>query len=224
MKRTAPAILRALGASAAVAPLALLQGCWAPLMVGGMIESYKENSTHEVPADYLGLQGKSFAVVVAADRSIQAQFPDIVPQLVARVSERLRAESGATGYVPPGLMLNYMNQKPRWVALTYSELAEDLGVDRLVFVDLTEFRLNEPGNQYVWEGVAAATVGVAEMDSFAPDEFGYRRELRVGFPDGKGFTTNDFGGEVVQARLLNRLTDRITWLFYNHQEPYYPDY
>ncbi|MGP1309199.1 MAG: hypothetical protein ACTS27_03250 [Phycisphaerales bacterium] len=213
-------------ASAALAlpALASMSGCWVPLAVGGMVESYKESSTREVPADYLGLQGKSFAVVVAADRAIQAQFPGIVPQLVARVSERLRAESGASGYVPPGIMINYMNQKPRWVALTYSELAEELGVERLVFIDLTEFRLNEPGNQFVWEGIAAATVGVAEMESFAPDEFSYRRELRVDFPDGKGFTSNDFGGDVVQSRLLNRITDRITWLFYNHQEPYYPDY
>jgi hypothetical protein len=62
------------------------------------------------------------------------------------------------------------------------------------------------------------------MESFAPDEFAYRREIRVGFPDGKGFNSNDFGADVVKARLLNRLTDRITWVFYNHQEPYYPDY
>lgn len=208
----------------AIPGLASMSGCWVPLAVGGMVESYKESSTREIAADYLGLQGKSFAVVVAADRSIQAQYPSIVPQLVARISERLRAETGATGYVPPGVMLNYMNQKPRWVALTYSELAEDLGVDRLVFVDLNEFRLNEPGNQFVWEGVASATVGVAEMESFAPDEFAYRRELRVRFPDGKGYTSNDFGGDVVQSRLINRITDRITWLFYNHEEPYYPEY
>ncbi len=214
-----------LAASAvALASLAAMPGCWVPLAVGGMMESYKESSTHEVPADYLGLQGKSFAVVVAADRAIQAQFPDLVPQLVARVSERLRAESGASGYVPPGVMVSYMNQRPRWVALTHSELAEDLGVDRIVFVDLMEFRLNEPGNQYVWEGVAAATLGVAEMESFAPDEYSYRREIRVGFPDGKGFNSNDFGPDVVKSRLMNRLTDRITWVFYNHQEPYYPDY
>jgi hypothetical protein len=211
-------------AALALTSLAVMPGCWIPLAMGGMMESYKESSTHEVPADYLGLEGKSFAVVVAADRAIQAQFPDLVPQLVARVSERLRAESGASGYVPPGIMVNYMNQQPRWVALTYSELAEALGVDRIVFVDLMEFRLNEPGNQYVWEGIAAATLGVAEMESFAPDEFAYRREIRVGFPDGKGFNSNDFGADVVKARLLNRLTDRITWVFYNHQEPYYPDY
>lgn len=201
-----------------------MPGCWVPLAVGGMVESYKESSTREVVAEYEGLDGKSFAVVVAADRYIQAQYPDLVPQLVARASERLRAETGALGYVPPGIMINYMNQNPRWVALTYSELAEVLGVDRLVFVDIVEFRLNEPGNQYVWEGVAAATVGVAEIESFAPDEFAFRRELRVGFPDGKGFTSNDFDGETVKLRLLNRITDRITWLFYNHQEPYYPDY
>lgn len=208
----------------AVPSLLVMPGCWVPLAVGGMVESYKESSTREVVAEYTGLDGKSFAVVVAADRYIQAQYPDLVPQLVARVSERLRAETGALGYVPPGIMINYMNQKPRWVALTYSELAEELGVDRLVFVDVVEFRLNEPGNQFVWEGVAAATVGVAEMESFAPDEFSFRRELRVGFPDGKGYTSNDFDGESVKLRLLNRITDRITWLFYNHEEPYYPDY
>lgn len=199
-------------------------GCWVAPAVGGMIESYRMNSTRTVPAEYTGLQNKSFAVVVAADRSIQAQNPDLVPLLVTRLSERLRAEAGASGYVPPGIIVTFMNQRPRWIAMTHSELAEELGVDRLIHVDLHEFRLNEPGNRYVWEGIAAASVGVAEVDSFAPDEFAFRREVRVGFPDGKGFTSNDFGGDLVKSRLINRITDRITWLFYTHEEPYYPDY
>lgn len=216
---------RLLACATILTPLATLPaGCWVAPAVGGMIESYRMNSTRSVPAEYTGLQGKSFAVVVAADRSIQAQNPELVPLLVTRISERLRAESGASGYVPPGVMVTFMNQRPRWIAMTHSELAEELGVDRLVHVDLHEFRLNEPGNRYVWEGVAAASVGVAEMDSFAPDEFAFRREVRVGFPDGKGFTSSDFGGDLVKSRLINRITDRVTWLFYTHDEPYYPTY
>lgn len=215
--------LAAAGSLGAFAALSM-SGCWVAPAVGGMIESYKASSTRSVPAEYTGLEGRTFAVVVAVDRSIQAQNPDLVPLLVTRLSERLRAESGASGYVPPGLLVTFMNQRPRWIAMTHSELAEELGVDRLIHVDLYEFRLNEPGNRYVWEGVAAASVGVAEMESFAPDEFSFRREIRVGFPDGKGFTSSDFGADVVKSRLINRITDRITWLFYTHDEPYYPDY
>lgn len=200
------------------------QGCWIPALVGVMAESYRHTSTRKVPAEYLGVQGKSFAVVVSADRVLLTEHANLVPYFIANVSERLRQFAGASGYVPPGTMMEYLTNNPRWSAIPYGEICEELEVDRLIVVEITEFRLHEPGNRYLWEGLAQAQVGVVEADGYSPDDFAFRRTLTVRFPDKKGYTPNDMDQRLVDSALRLRLVDRVSWLFYEHDEPYEPDY
>lgn len=218
---TRPAIRTLATALAACLLCAPVAGC---RLAGMMVESYKRTSTRAVEAEYEGLTGKSYAVVIAVDRVIQGEDPQLVPQLTTAITERLRAESGATGYIPGPVVLQYQYTNPGWEARTYGEIAEDFGVDRLIYIDLYEFRLFETGNSYLWDGLLAGRVGVAETDGAFPDNFAFEREVAVQFPDAEGYSPGDFSEQQIRAVLMSRFVDRATWLFYEHQEPYYPDY
>lgn len=199
-------------------------GCQVAAAVGAMAESYKRTSTKSVPAEYHGFDGKSFAVIITADRMIQADKPGLLPGLTIAVSERIRANTNASGYVPPDVIIAWTANTPRWKAMTYSELAKALGVDRLVYVEVLEFRLHEPGNQYLWDGLASGTMGVYEADGPIPEEFAFRKQISVTFPDKKGSTPQDIPEVTVAERLQTRFVDRTVWPFYEHEEPYYPTY
>ncbi len=183
----------------------------------GMKEA-RDARPRKIEAQYKGLEGKSFAVVVAADRLVQAEHPGVVEELTARITERLETGSGASGRIPADKLLAHLYSNPRWVAMPRGELAKDFGVDRLIMVELLEFRLNEPGNQYLWEGVAAATVGVIEADAPLPDEYTFERPIRVTYPDKQGFGQTDMSAEAVASVLMKRFVDRASWLFYAHDE------
>jgi hypothetical protein len=203
----------------------LMTGCNAIGIFGVATENYKRTSTHEIKGEYEGLKGKTFAVVVATDRSIQAMYPQIVDVLCDRITQRLHDESGATGYVPAGQVLKYMYDHPVWISRPMSELAKSLGgVDRIVYIDLYEYRLNDPGNAYEWSGVAAGTLSVLEIDSALPDSHAFERNVQVKYPDKPGFGPGQMAANVVSSTLVKRFVDRATWIFYDHQEPYYPDY
>ncbi len=189
-----------------------------------MVESYKRSSTHEVKAEYLGLAGKTFAVVVSVDRVVLSERPELAGGLIVAISERLKENTTAAGYVPPMRVIEFMSTNPRWAIMTPAELLKEFGVDRLVYVEVLDFRLNEPGNRYLWDGLASATMGVLESESGLPDEYAFRRQVSVAFPDEKGVTPTDMTQSVVATRLQTRLVDRIVWVFYDHQEPYYPTY
>lgn len=196
-------------------------------MIGGMAESYKQSSTHAVEAEYTGLNGKSFAVFVMADRITLGSFPTLAGRLTAQITDRLATENaliGATGVVPPQAILQFQLENPSWTTWTFDRIIEELGVDRLIVVEITEYRLQEAGNSYLWDGVAGARVGVVEAESSTPGEFEFKKSLRVAFPNKKGIGPQDMSGPVVQGQLDRRLLDRVTWLFYEHQEPYYPEY
>lgn len=215
-------LFQVFAAAGAAAALVAASGCAIGQLVGGMAASYERTGSRTVAAKYKGLAGKNFAVVVYADRVIQADFPEVVGDLTVTISRRLAAPEngvGAAGYIPGERILQYQYNNPRWVVMPWRELAEELGVDRLVVVELNEFRLNDPGNQYTWAGVASGTVRVIEADGPSPDMPTMQEAVLVRFPDEDGYGPMQIPASSVRIALSKRFVDRASWLFYDHDEP-----
>lgn len=224
----APITVRRLARTAVLlAVLTCLSGCNIFAFGGAMVESYRRSSTKTVKAEYNGLTGKNWGVIIVADRAVQAEFPELVPWLSGKITERLTKEQSkinAAGMVPAARILRFTGEHPAWVTMPYSELAKELQVDRLIVVEIMEYRLNDPGNQYLWNGHASGTLGVIEAESALPDEFAFEKSIRVRFPDDENYGQNDLSRATVATALGGRFLDRISWVFYSHEEPYYPKY
>jgi hypothetical protein len=225
MTRTLRAPALAAGLLCAITSTLALPGCGIVGAVGGVIENVRRESTRTVEPEYTGIEGKSYAVLVTADRGIQADHPGLLEHLTNRIDERLRQFAKAGGRVPPEDTLRWLSDNPRWPAMPRARLAEALGKpDRLILVELTEYRLNDPGNQYLWDGVAAGTVTVFETDGTRAERPAFRKAIEVKFPGKEGYGPNDLTTEQVTSALALRFIDRSSWLFYTHEEPYYPEY
>lgn len=189
------------------------------MLVGGMAASAHDAGSTTFKPEYDGLQGKTFAVIIAADRAIQADFPDAVARLTITISDRLAQFAGGSGFVPGQKVLEWQYNNPRWSTLPLGELAAELKVERLVYIDLIDYRLNDPGNAYLWAGLATGNVGVIEADSAIPDDFAFQSQVSVKFPDEDGVGPAELPFAAVNTELCRRFTDRASWLFYTHDEP-----
>jgi peptidoglycan/xylan/chitin deacetylase (PgdA/CDA1 family) len=189
-------------------------------LLGFVAYAADEATPRKVEAMYDGLAEKDFAVVAMTDRMVEADFPGMVPKVIRDVSERLAQEPkvNASGYLPADRVMAHLYSHPNWVARPMSELAKELKVQRLVVIEITEYRLNEPGNSYTWAGVAAGTVQVYEADSQLPDDPVFDRMVQVQFPDETNTGENDMAGNVVGTKLVQRFVERTAWLFYRHEE------
>ncbi|MEM9082978.1 MAG: hypothetical protein AAGB34_05215 [Planctomycetota bacterium] len=202
-----------LGAGAALTVVQAIPGLAA---VAG--DTYDRTGSHMVEAEYTGLQGRDYAVLVSTDRIIEANHPRIVRVMTNALTRRLSEEEvGATAMVPGPRVLEYQYSTPNWPAMSFSDLAEEFTVDRLILVEILEYRHNEPGNQHLWDGRFSARVGVVEADGSIPDDFAFLREIRVSYPD-TTHTRRELSEEHIEAVLQTRMADRISWLFYDHEE------
>lgn len=221
-RRTARTLGYTLGTVAAGLALLAIPGCIAGTLIGGMAESYRRTGSSTKPAEYVGIESKTFAVVTTAGRSIQAEYPGLIARVTAEINNRIANPdngAGATAYIPSRDLLAELYNRPEWPALPPGEVADMLGVERLIYIELIEYRLNEPGNKYLWDGLAAGTVAVYEADSAVPDDPIFERAIRVSFPDGTGYGPGELPREAVNTALSNRFIDRCAWLFYEHEEP-----
>lgn len=210
---------RVLAVASLAAAAAFASGCAAVGFFGAVARNIEEAGSSDIQAQYDGLEGKTFAVIVAADRSIQADNPEIVPLMTNEVTRRLSENCGASGVVPAAEVLRFQYQRPGWVAMTPTDLAKELEVDRLVFIDLTDFTLTDPGNPYLWNGSASANVQVLEADGSLGDTFAFRETMRVKYPEQEGLSPMQLPGETVRLELSRRIINRVSWLFFDHEEP-----
>lgn len=206
----------------------LMLGAGGCQLVGFLAGSYEANTPHTVEPLYTGLANKSFAVVVSADRGIQGDFPGLVDYLSTNITTRLSNSENkprAGGFVPAADVLKFTYDNPGWPARTRESLAKSLGgVQRLVIVELTEYRLHDPGNAYTWDGLASAQVSVFELDSDRPESPEFQKSASVTYPDDQGYGPEQLPQAGVNTALAQRLVDRVSWMFYEHDEKFEQKY
>ena len=103
------------------------------------------------------------------------------------------------------------------------ELAEAMGVERIVYIDIHEYRLNPIGNSWLWDGACIAEVGIIEADGIDPDMFADAYTVRAKYPDLQGVGRESATPREIETGLLRRFIQHTAWLFFLHTEPKYPD-
>ena len=198
--------------------LILTGGCNIVGIAGPIARAAHEAGSTTYPAEYEGLEGKTFAVIVQADASLRMNQPRLVNVLTNAATRTLAENTVHAGFVPGPRVLEFQYSTPRWTAWEPLRIADELTVDRLVVIDLVEYRLNEPGNAHLWDGRAVARVEVYEAE-YESNEPAFASEVRVKYPDGTGYSRQEMSGRQVAANLQSRLIDRCCWLMYEHTLP-----
>lgn len=198
-------------------------GCNIVGFFGAIEAERRRTGTITVEGVYDGLEGQRVAVVIDASREIYMTSPQIVGAILTEIIARLEANAGVESVVPATEVQRVLYDEPGLLDRTFDEIAARFEVERLVIVQLDEFRLSEPGNQYVWSGQAAGNLIVIEADSYLEDDVRLEQYVNVTYPDRPNTTIDDLSADAVALELLRRFANRASWFFYDHKERY-PEY
>ena len=208
---------------AVVALLPCLAGCAVSNLLGGMAQNAEYQKQVEIPPRYDGLEQSMVAVIVDADLDVRWEHPTLVDAISQGLAMKLAREVPGIRVVAPNIVARWKYETPHWSALTPGEMIEQLGTDRVVHVDLLEYRLNPPGNRWQWEGVCSADVAVIERGSYDPDAYADHFTVTVRFPPQSYLTRSEATEQAVGTGLMIDFVKRTAWLFHAHLEPKYPD-
>jgi hypothetical protein len=200
-----------------------LSGCVAMHLVGALAQNAEYQKKLEVLPKYDDLPGHRVAVVVDADLATLYDHPELVTHLTGGIAVRIAAFVPNVSMLSPDRVIAWQYQTPMWNAMSYGDIAKSLDVDRVVYVDVYEYRLNPPGNRFLWEGLCAANVKVIERDYIDPDSFTDAFEVTAEYPKVKNLDVQSEAESKIQQGLLYSFVERVSWLFYTHEEPKYPD-
>lgn len=201
----------------------MLPGCFVGQLAGAIGQNIERYKKIEVLPEYYGLENKTVAVVVQCDPSILYEHSSVYGTIAMNVSRRIQENVPGAKVLDYRTVMQWQYQTPTWSMLPYGELADKLGVERVVFIEVYEFRLNPPGNRYLWDGACAATVGIIEQDGWDTDSFAKTWEITSKFPDIPGVGRESATSSSIQMGVLAKFVDQTAWLFYRHIEDKYPD-
>lgn len=173
----------------------------------------------KVEADYEGLAEQRVAVLAAADQRTLFYTPGARERIVREVSAGIAEHVPGTTLTDPGQVADFKRRNDHWAAMRASRLLDVLEVDRVVLIDLVEYRTREPGNQHVWRGQVTGNVAVHAADADDPDNPVYYRTIGATYPedDDVGVVNPDTEDETIELGMVKVFGRDVARLFYNHE-------
>ncbi|MBC8309337.1 MAG: hypothetical protein ISR75_02910 [Phycisphaerales bacterium] len=198
-------------------------GCSVFGFIGAGKQAMEDQMLIEKPAEY-NLEGKSVAVVIDTDLAVHYEHPGISTSIAGGVAARIAKNTPDVKIVRPDLVARWQFETPQWSAMPSTDIAKSLQVDCVIFIDLQNYSLTPPGNQWLWEGRCSATVGIIEAESYEHDGFSDSYEIMVEFPHRPSVLSREEASkETIQQGLILEFVKNTAWLFYFHEEPKHPD-
>ncbi len=210
MNRLISALLAAAIASLLTAALAASSGCQA---VGYAAEAIDSETDVEFVAKYDGLNGKRIAVFVDAPLDAQYEHPTAVPGLCDYISAGLKESCEGARILPPNYAVAYQANNIDWPTMDTEALAKVLGVERLVIIDLVEYRLQAPGNSYLWDGVIVGDINIFEADGADPTTPAFAQRVKVRYPSVDGVRREDAPAATIEQGLQIKFAQDTVNLF-----------
>ncbi|MHC4273564.1 MAG: hypothetical protein ACYSUR_07830 [Planctomycetota bacterium] len=198
-------------------------GCGIERLIGGMAQNYEYQKLIEVHPRYPDLENKVVAVLVDVDMGTLYEHPDVMLTIATNVAREIQINVPGARVIAPDYIAEWQFRTPMWNAMPYGEIADSIGVDRVVHIDLYEYRLHPPGNRWLWEGVCAASVGIIERGGLDPDSYADVFNVESSYPPLKGVGRDSANADLIRTGLLALFVERTAWLFYTHLEPKHPD-
>lgn len=171
-----------------------------------------------VPAQYTGLEGRTIAVMIAGDEYMLYRFPDAQNRLAANISARIAENVDGARVVNPATVTKFQKDNPEWMTLPYGELIRKINVERLVIVDLSDYRLHDPGNSSLWRAVISGNVGVIEAEDNDPDNYAFYTNVKAHFPEDGGIGVLNSDAETVELAVSTMFSKDVAQLFYQHEK------
>jgi hypothetical protein len=171
---------------------------------------------YRVDARYRGLEGQRVAVLVAVSDAALARQPDLAAQLTGATAAAI-AQQLPVAIVDPAVTSAYQREHPYWSLQPANLLYESLDADRLVIVDVGEYRLRDPDHNYLWLGSVTAHVSVYEAESRDPANPRFAASVTAQFPEDTSIGLVQGQPHQIAAGLNGILARNVARLFHEHE-------
>jgi hypothetical protein len=202
-----------------------LSGCH----VLGAVASKMQGPTVVKPG-YTGLKGQTVAVMAWADRDLRIEHSALQLDVSQGVYQKLRktqshgAEELAGAKFPrtaaPDAMVRFLYDNPRYDTDSIPEIAPQLGVNRLIYLEVEDFTTHPAEVPELFRGQLSALLRVIEVSPDGQAKVAYQDRVEAVWPpntppEGRP----DLGDKVTYLGTLDAFTTAVVQKFVTYEKP-----
>ncbi|MBN2210669.1 MAG: hypothetical protein JW709_04660 [Sedimentisphaerales bacterium] len=173
-----------------------------------------------VKAEYSGLAGARTAIVVAVGPATEFEHPMVRSNLaLASAYEIGREVKGAT-FVDQQAIERFQQEDLDWFYLPVLKIGQRFEAQRVLYLDIIEFTLEEENSVNLLRGRVTADVRVYDMADAKPDEPVYQTEVSVMFPTDNPVPMADMATRaILENQTVGEFAKALVKKFHDHKEP-----
>ena len=186
-----------------------LSGCW-------LFAADERVRGKPIAAEYLGLEGKSVAIIVYTERTLTNEFPAAREEISGHIAREMHQNMLKTRLLDPKEVIAWQDETINWFGLSEKDLAKHFGVDRIVWIELLSYTARPNGAYGDLQGNIKATAKVFEADGSENAPI-WRGEYDISWPKDGPLDSNRSNELTVRKRLLSIFAERLVGCFYDHR-------
>jgi len=152
------------------------------------------------------------AVVCFAPDELKYQYSDIDHMLASRLAFQLQRNK--IDVIAPDQVRYWLEEHRDWDSPV--EVGAAFDVSYVVYVDMSDFALYEPGSAELFRGRCEAIVSVYEMETDGTGRRVFSRDLISAFPIHVPRSASEVSYDTFRMEYFMRLSDEIGRMFYPH--------
>lgn len=175
-----------------------------------------EEPTRRVRAEFPHLKGKKIAIVVWADSDTRFEYPFVRLELSEHIKSELESRIDNVTFCSNRQVVALQDRDPDWDRRPPARLGEQLGADRVLSVEVSQYTMREPESRHLLRGRIAAQVMV--YDATRPSAgYLYKTEISVVHPDkSDGRWGNNEAA--IRRETMEAFAHALVKRFYDHDE------
>lgn len=196
------------------------------------VAAYKLKPPETIKPKYMNLPGQSVGIMVWADRGLRIDWPTLQLDLANGIQHKLQDQTidakgkpkaktlaGVTYPYPPASFVRYQQDHPETEAMSITDFAPRLGVNRLIYVELEDFVTRSAQAVDLFRGQGKATVRIIEITPDGKAEVAHTWEnVQATYPPKAPVEGVPNAGDArIYAGTVDALATAVAQLFYPYQ-------
>ena len=170
----------------------------------------------EVDAKFEELAESRVMVLTYAKLSALLKNPSLQMEVMQGVTKNLRKQLGKkTEVVEPTEVAAWLDENPDWQGIPLDQIGQQFDANFLVYVELEQFSIREPGSTILYRGRARSNVMVVETARGAKPVF--RSQVDMVYPRDKVVSATEISHDRFKQQILAVYNDRVARLFHSYR-------
>jgi len=171
----------------------------------------------KVKAEYKGLKDRKIAIIVSTGPGVDFEYPYARTNVALATAKVISDHVKGAEFVDQNEVEKFQMENLDWLSMPVKKIAQNLGVTRILYLDLFQFTMHEQSSVHLLRGRIQGSLRVYEING--KEQAAYNTETAIVWPEHSPVPMSDGALAQLQMESTVKFAEQLGQKFYDHKVP-----